>query len=57
MGSEGAGSEPTNAMEDRIGTFRPHKGFGLLVVNGDKLSDGGLQFTHAVVRTSFDLPL
>ena len=50
-------SKPSDAIENRIGTLGPHKGFGLLVVHVDELQDGGFQFTHAVVRTSFDLPL
>ncbi len=57
MFSGSAGLEAADAVENRSGTLGPHKGVGLLVVNGDKLKDGGFQFTHAVVRTSFDLAL
>src|SRR3984893_12485761 len=57
MRSQSTGSEPSNAVENRIGTLSPHKGFGLLVVHLDELQDSSFQFTHAVVRTSFDLAL
>jgi hypothetical protein len=57
MCSQSAGSEPSNAVENGIGTLGPHKGLGLFVVNVDELQDGGFQFTYTVVRTSFDLPL
>jgi len=57
MGSQSTGSEPANAVENRIGTLGPHKRLGLLVVHLDELQDSGFQFTHAVVRTSFDLAL
>src|SRR6267143_2301900 len=57
MRSQSTGSEPSNAVENRIGTLGPHEGFGLLVMHVDELQDRGFQFTHAVVRTSFDLAL
>jgi len=41
MGGHSTGSEPSNAVENRIGTLGPHKGFGLLVVHLDdsKMAD------------------
>src|SRR5439155_10858140 len=57
MRSQSTGSEPSNAVENRLGTLGPHEGLGLLVMHVDELQDGGLQFPHAVVRTSFDLAL
>jgi len=57
MGSQSTGSEPANAVENGFSTLGPHKRLGLLVVQVDELQDGGFQFTHAGVRTSFDLPL
>jgi hypothetical protein len=35
MYSQSEYGEPSNAVENRIGTLGPHKGSGLLVVNGD----------------------
>src|SRR5580658_10064976 len=40
MCGQSTGSEPSNAVENGIGTLGPHKGFGLLVVHLDELQDG-----------------
>jgi hypothetical protein len=36
MGSQSTGSEPANAVENGIGTLRPRKRFGLLIVHLDE---------------------
>ena len=54
---QSARGEAANAAENGIAGLGSYKELRLLIVTGDKLSDGSFQFTHAVVRTALDLTL
>ena len=57
MISEGRGSESGDGGQYLICGFGPVEGFRLLVVDGDELTDGSLQFLNTAMGTALDLSL